>query len=190
MHHCCTRYWTSQYGKDGLISLSKVCINLTIKINFSKITRFFLPRKGVSYRETYFACLDYRNVIFKAQENKIWYLKQSGREGLIQLGLFMRCLTSFQSEGDIFISSPVCKYAAKYPHWSCITKLLPEKHHLSSLIPHWLEVTVRKLPISYLLCQVNCDEFLPWNIKDYPWISLLQSVNDCEYWFWNIKKRP
>lgn len=46
MHHCCTRYWTSQYGKDGLISLSKVCINLTIKINFSKITRFFLPRKG------------------------------------------------------------------------------------------------------------------------------------------------
>lgn len=99
-------------------------------------------------------------------------------------------LTSFQSEGDIFISSPVCKYAAKYPHWSCITKLLPEKHHLSSLIPHWLEVTVRKLPISYLLCQVNCDEFLPWNIKDYPWISLLQSVNDCEYWFWNIKKRP
>lgn len=99
-------------------------------------------------------------------------------------------LTGFQSEGDIFISSPVCKYAVKYPHWSCITKLLPEKHHLSSLIPHWLEVTVRKLPISYLLCQVNCDEFLPWNIKDYPWISLLQSVNDCEYWFWNIKKRP
>lgn len=59
-------------------------------------------------------------------------LKQSRRHGWIIVDPVSYVTNwnvnpSLHSEGDIFISSLVCKYAAEYPHWSCITGLLSEK---------------------------------------------------------------